>query len=125
MMTIPYYSGTYIKDGFHKKHEAGSDIINKDLFLSIVRCARQVLKNDTLGNINEHQNNTTLFRVRINENSVYSVHSDTKISALREMYKIYVDNNNCQFTTKNGPNNGQVLSNKETHIEGLYIYLDN
>ena len=90
MMTITYCSDTYIKDGFHKRHEAGNDIINKDLFLSIVRCARQVLKNDTLGNINEHQGNTTLFRVRINENSVYSIHSDTKISALREMYKILI-----------------------------------
>lgn len=123
-MNIEEYNSRYVENDYHRKHDQSDFTVNKYDFIEIIRCARQLLKNQTLGDINRYQGRKTLFRVKINENSIYNVHADTRISALKEMYSIYNENNNCQFTTKNGPDGGQVLSNKETYIEGLYIYLD-
>ena len=117
------YINKYLENGYHRIHNQADFTVNKNDFIEIIRCARQVIINETLGDTNRNQGRTTLFRVKINENSIYNVHADTKISALTEMYNIYDHNRNCKFTTKNGPNGGLVLSNKDNYIEGLYIYL--
>lgn len=122
-MTILEYSRKFLENDYHRMHDQSDFTVDKDTFIQIIRCARQVLQNNTFGDVNRYQGRETLFRVKINENSFYNVHADTKISALKEMYSIYNDNKNCQFSTKNGPDGGQVLSNRETYIEGLYIYL--
>jgi len=120
-MTLTDYSQRYMLNGYHRIHESDYEI-EFDTFIEIVRCARQLIKHPTLGNVNTNQGRKALFRLKINENMLYKVHADTKIDALRTFYENALSGNRPK--TVNGPAGASVLSNTQDdqYIEGLYIY---
>ena len=121
-MTLQDYSQRYMLNGYHKVHNNDHEI-DFDTFIEIVRCARQLIQYPTLGQVDEtNQGRTTLFILKVNDNKKYSVHADTKISALRKFYENA--NSGNRIKTVNGPQGGKVLSNAQNdeHIEGLFIY---
>ena len=120
-MTLSEYLNRYMHNGYHRIHNVDKDI-DIDTFIEIVRCARQLIDHPTLGDIQKHNRNTTLFKIEVNDNKKYKVHADTKISALKIFYENKKNGN--RMKTVNGPEGGKVLSNglNDQYIEGLYIY---
>jgi len=118
-MTLPEYNYNYVLNGYHKRHEPDDLEVNKDQFIDIIRCARQFLKKHTFGEV-IGRGNDILFRVKLNDNSIFRVHVDTKVSSLNEFY----ENRDNSWVSTKGPDGGIVLTNKSdrTYIQGFYVY---
>ena len=54
-MTLLEYLKRYMHNGYHRIHNVDIDM---DTFIEIVRCARQLIKHSTLGDIQKHNRNT-------------------------------------------------------------------
>jgi hypothetical protein len=119
-MTLPEYNVNYVLNGYHKRHEPDDIEVTKDKFIDIIRCARQLLNNHTFGELID-RGNDILFRVKLNDNSIFRVHVDTRVSSLNEFY----ENRDNSWVSTEGPDGGIVLTNKSdrTYIQGFYVYL--
>ncbi len=119
------YINNYLDNGYHKMHKDHEFIINRATFIEIIRLARQFIQHNTLGDLNIHNGNTTLFQVQIDSNNVYNIHADATIRALREFYTICDEDNDCSFVSTAGAQGGIVLTNKpnQEYIQGFYVYL--
>lgn len=119
-MTLQEYNTIYVKDGYHKKHNQNDKRIDRDLFLEIIRCARQMLTNKTVGDKSVYNGNTTLFKIHLSENRTFILHVDTTVESLREFY----ENRENPWVDTQGRGGGTVLTNRldQKHVPGFYVY---
>ena len=84
------------------------------------RTGLQATKKHTFGEV-IGRGNDILFRVKLNDNSIFRVHVDTRVSSLNEFY----ENRDNSWVSTEGPDGGIVLTNKSdrTYIQGFYVYL--
>lgn len=108
----------YLDGDYHKKTD---ETLSKEEFLERMKIWLAVCKGAmTLGNLRKMNNNTVLFKLRLDSTRVLKVHADTTRAALRE-FRANKDN---PWKVTNGPKTGRVLTNSADggYISGLYIY---
>jgi hypothetical protein len=107
-------SPSWFQSGFHAKT---GETIDLDEFTKRVKALKYLSKGSTLGNLNQVQGRTPLFKLRLSAGKIYKVHADCLISALLDLIS------EGQLQTAISENGNKKLSNGTSAKPGVQIYL--